>query len=272
MSIRRALPFLLLNILISASTVLAILYYWNYRNQARLGELVAIQQPVVPATLVPASAETTLAPLDETAEGEVAGEATPAPTATSVADTYVVQAGDTLDQISRQFGISMQEIMEANGIANPNFINLGQELIIPVNGIIPTPGPTEPAAASTSDQAPPTPIPTDSLGSGEVVIEIRELTGLGDVAEERIQIVNSGTRAIDLAGWELRGDGSNIYRFGQFTLFGEGAGVWLNSGSASGTRSPSNLYWGHESSQWSPGEVITLFDAEGTEQAVFVVP
>ena len=52
--------------------------------------------------------------------------------------TYVVRRGDNLYRIGRRFGVSWIEIAEANGLANPNQIYVGQTLKIPVS----TPGPT----------------------------------------------------------------------------------------------------------------------------------
>jgi lysozyme len=45
---------------------------------------------------------------------------------------YTVQAGDTLDGIAAHYGISETELAEANHIANPNKIEVGQILTIPV--------------------------------------------------------------------------------------------------------------------------------------------
>ena len=42
------------------------------------------------------------------------------------AATYVVQPGDTLWRISRQFGTSVEAIVNANNIPNPNLIYVGQ--------------------------------------------------------------------------------------------------------------------------------------------------
>ena len=57
------------------------------------------------------------------------GEATTAtPTAEGV---YVVQEGDYPSSIAEQFGISVEELMEANGITDPTSLTVGQELIIP---------------------------------------------------------------------------------------------------------------------------------------------
>jgi len=47
---------------------------------------------------------------------------------------YIVQAGDTLSTIAKRFGTTVKAIVEANGIADPNLIGEGQELIIPIKG------------------------------------------------------------------------------------------------------------------------------------------
>lgn len=55
---------------------------------------------------------------------------------------YIVQPGDTLYSISLRFGISMDDLMAANGIANPNLLSVGQQLVIPgldgVSGVLDT--------------------------------------------------------------------------------------------------------------------------------------
>jgi 3D (Asp-Asp-Asp) domain-containing protein len=45
--------------------------------------------------------------------------------------TYRVNRGDTLYQISRSFGVTPQLIIDLNGIANPNSLQIGQKLQIP---------------------------------------------------------------------------------------------------------------------------------------------
>jgi len=45
--------------------------------------------------------------------------------------TYCVQWGDTLFSIARRFGVTVDAIVKANGLANPNQIRAGQVLIIP---------------------------------------------------------------------------------------------------------------------------------------------
>lgn len=51
---------------------------------------------------------------------------------------YIVQPGDTLFRIARKFGVTVAEIVAANNIKDPNRINVGQRLIIPVPAQKPT--------------------------------------------------------------------------------------------------------------------------------------
>jgi LysM repeat protein len=53
---------------------------------------------------------------------------------------HIVQWGDTLYSIANYYGITIEAIMAANGLANPNYIFVGQRLLIPVGGA-PPPGP-----------------------------------------------------------------------------------------------------------------------------------
>ena len=64
--------------------------------------------------------------------------------------TYVVKAGDSLSKIAVQFGVSVQAIAAANGLANPNLIFVGQRLIIPAPGTVPSaPAASQPAGGFT---------------------------------------------------------------------------------------------------------------------------
>jgi LysM repeat protein len=60
------------------------------------------------------------------------------------ATTYTIQLGDTLASIARQFGVSVAALQEANRIANPDLIWVGQKLLIP------QPGATAPQATATT--------------------------------------------------------------------------------------------------------------------------
>jgi len=48
-----------------------------------------------------------------------------------VVKTYIVRSGDTIWKIANMFGVSMDAIIAANNLTNPNLIFPGQQLIIP---------------------------------------------------------------------------------------------------------------------------------------------
>lgn len=65
---------------------------------------------------------------------ELETEAVPLPVARPAADDnfiYTVASGDTLNSIAKRYGITVLEIIEANTLADPQRIKLGQKLIIP---------------------------------------------------------------------------------------------------------------------------------------------
>ena len=87
--------------------------------------------------------DSVLAPTDEpepTSEPDIqptdepAATDTPEPEETPVpveGEIYIVQEGDIPVDIAERFGITAEELMEANGITDPTSLFIGQELIIP---------------------------------------------------------------------------------------------------------------------------------------------
>ncbi len=68
---------------------------------------------------------------------------TPGPEGTNQPETvtYVVQPGDSLSEIAQRFNVTIEAVMEANGITDPDSIREGQELLIPGGiGLSETPG------------------------------------------------------------------------------------------------------------------------------------
>ncbi len=51
--------------------------------------------------------------------------------ASKPADLYQVKPGDTLDAIARRYGLSRSELIQVNGLNNPNLIRVNQQLKIP---------------------------------------------------------------------------------------------------------------------------------------------
>lgn len=55
----------------------------------------------------------------------------PTPVPQTPARTHTVQAGETLYGIAVKYGVTVQAIMQANNLTNPDFIRTGQVLVIP---------------------------------------------------------------------------------------------------------------------------------------------
>jgi LysM repeat protein len=55
-------------------------------------------------------------------------------TTTTGGTTYTVQSGDTLFRIAQRFGVTVQAIVTANNLSNPDSLSVGQQLIIPPTG------------------------------------------------------------------------------------------------------------------------------------------
>lgn len=70
--------------------------------------------------------------------------------------THIVQPGDTLWSIAARYGVTVDAILRANNLINPNFIYLGQTLVIPTPGGYPFPLPI------------PIPTPSPQPGTGLV--------------------------------------------------------------------------------------------------------
>jgi LysM repeat protein len=84
------------------------------------------QSPAVGPTSTPSAAVTT-APTP-TLEPSPTSPPGPSPTPLS----YVVQANDNLRKIAAKFGVTVDAIVELNHIKNPDHIEAGQVLLIPV--------------------------------------------------------------------------------------------------------------------------------------------
>jgi LysM repeat protein len=110
----------------------------------------------------------------------------PSPTLTPTPIIYIVQQGDTLSGIAKQFGIAVETLMDANEVYDPRRLQVGQKLIIP--------------REEEEEQSPPTPTPTplpvviENLGFHETPVgslwclgEVRNLAGM-DVEFVQVQV------------------------------------------------------------------------------------
>ena len=96
------------------------------------------------------------------------------------------------------------------------------------------------------------------------------VTNPGSLTEETVQITNFGGSQVALLDWELSDSGGHIFKFGQITLFGDGAAIQIHT--EAGQNGPADQYWGLETPIWEPGEQVTLRDTDGNVQATFIVP
>jgi murein DD-endopeptidase MepM/ murein hydrolase activator NlpD len=79
---------------------------------------------------------------------------------------YTVLAGDSLAVIARAYGVTVEAIVEANGLADANRIDVGQELILPNPARIPTVASVTGPAGGTNGVVSRTSIPSPDEASG----------------------------------------------------------------------------------------------------------
>ena len=274
--------------------------------------------PSQPASaLVPEAAVTTAEPLPTVEAGDEVGQTQPSspdaptpevgasiPTAqpasgeaqpedTPVEPTYyVVQPGDTLGSIASKFDVSLEDLMRANGISNADYVQVSQELLVPIGGLPPatptftpvpiptdTPLPFNPPTPLPSGTAPPaepaatvgptpTPVPTLPSASGAEVRLVLQVLNPGDLENEMVQIVNQGP-FVRLTGWTVSDEEGHTYTFPDFSLWGGGA---INVHTAGGSNTTTDLYWGQPDAVWKAGSLVVLRDAEGEVFVTVAVP
>lgn len=194
----------------------------------------------------------TLTPYPTPAPLVVIITATPnGPTAEPTSDgcvRYSVQAGDTMAVIARKYDVTMQDILQANGLSQSDvpLLKIGQVLIIPV------PGCALPAVAPTAVSGP---------------VSITNVWDWGKIDTEAVEIRNQGS-TIDLQGWTLSSEHGATFQFPEYRMF---MGSSVRVFSRQGQNTPIALYWGRTDPVWSAGETATLRDASGQVQATFKV-
>ena len=68
--------------------------------------------------------------------------------------TYTIQSGDTLASIASKFNSTLDDIQKTNNITDPNKIQVGQQIIVRVNLVTPTPAPRPTITQGPSPTAP----------------------------------------------------------------------------------------------------------------------
>jgi LysM repeat protein len=184
---------------------------------------------------------------------------------------YRVQAGDTLGAIAVRFGITVDEIMRANDLTDPDRLVVGVVLVIPAEiEVLPTETdePSTPTATQTASLLE-TPTETPPPASGIARVLIDSVVGAGDLESERVMLKRSGPGELSLAGWQLVEEDGDTFTFPQLILFEGGA---VNIYSRAGQATVVALYWGLMEPVWDSGEEVILLDNQGNEQASYRVP
>jgi LysM repeat protein len=186
---------------------------------------------------------------------------------------HVVEAGQTLVTIATLYGQSLNEVVALNQLLNPDFnpdfISIGQTIVIPECGI-PTLTPTlAPSDTPVPTRIVPTPISTTTPApAGTISITITQVIDPGDITSEGVEIRNGGA-PVNLEGWQIRGGSGERFTFPPFSLFSGGT-VIVYSGV--GENSARAIYWRRTQSVWGSGDTVELYDDDGDLQASFVIP
>ncbi len=245
-SVRRAtwrqyLLYLGVNVLVSAITVLIVLNLWDRRSPPEFIPPTATIDVIAKV----ASAVPTLTPTKP-----------PSPTP----NTYTVRAGDTISNIADEFDISMEELMAANRLQDPNELSVGQVLVIPeIEGAVTMP--------DASESRYPEKTSTPAAAAAQQVV-INGIIGAGDLEMESVRLLNTGNE-VSMAGWTLDDGEGNSFSFPDFTFYSTGA---VDVHSRAGTNTTIDLYWGFDQAIWTPGKVISLRNVSGILVSSFKVP
>jgi len=259
--------YLIINVLVSACTMVVVLSIWERTHPLTPDGVLpfSLAKPTLIPSFTPGSGINEV-PADTTGGSTTTNPSTPEPAQTM--QEYKVESGDTLGAIAARFGVSVQAIIEANDITDPDRLEPGQVLKIPVPAESPEENPSQTPFLSAETGTPPastTPLPPN--GEAKVVIEM--VVGAGDLDSERVRLSRLGPGEISLAGWKLVEEGGKVFTFPQLTLF-EGGAVDLYT--KPGQLTPVILYWGLDKPVWESGEKVTLLDSQGKAHATYLVP
>jgi LysM repeat protein len=253
---RRQLAFvIILNALISLTIAVAVVWVVEQRRPDA-ESMAALTAPVSAPVIAP-----TFTPTSLPASAEVVGDS---PTATPQSpaaeeEIYVVQAGDSLLAIAARYGVTLQAIMDANNLTNPDFVFSGQRLVIP-QGSAPSPTATTVSAAAS--------VPSNAQNAG-AGIRVASFSGNGVLTSEAVQIANDSDLVVNLQGWRLEKENGTAYQFDSLSLF-PGSGIVLYTGAGADTSVA--RYWNQAAPVWEPGAVARLVNPQGQEVSRLTAP
>ncbi len=230
--------FVLVNAFVSLTIAVTVVWVAEQRRPAP--DELAVQSTPAPAVVLivtPTSADAQTSP---GSGGVSPAPPTAAATPTEAGETeiYVVERGDSLSAIAARFGLTLNKLMEVNDLTDPDFVYVGQRLVIPVSQDL---------------------VDAPAAGLPQQGLQLR-IENAGELAAEAVQVVNDSNAAVDLQGWTLSRDGGPIYTFGSALLF-PGSGIHLYTGV--GQDNSINRYWGRTAAAWEGGSTVVLRNSSG---------
>ena len=224
--------FVLVNAFVSLTIAVTVVWVAEQRRPAP--DELAVQSTPAPAVVLIAT------PTSPGSGGVSPATPTAAatPTEAGEAEIYVVERGDSLSAIAARFGLTLNKLMEVNDLTDPDFVYVGQRLVIPVS----------------QDR-----VDAPAAGLPQQGLQLR-IENAGELAAEAVQVVNDSNAAVDLQGWTLSRDGGPIYTFGSALLF-PGSGIHLYTGV--GQDNSIKRYWGRTAAAWEGGSTVVLRNSSG---------
>jgi LysM repeat protein len=276
MKIKRLAYYLLINVFVSACVTLTMLQVWAWSQPGapRQADAVAVlltQAAANPGSnlTIPTGSGIIVITQVVTAPPEAF---TPYPTRGIV--TYRVKEGDTISGIASYFGVSMDELMALNDMADPNRLISGVDILIPplpTETPIPTEGPTDTPTLTPTSFATATPhltaTPIGPTPTPQILISA--VLDAGDLQSERVEIKISNDGELNLSGWQIRDEAGNTFTLPLLLLR---SGGQISIYTRAGEPSVTTLYWGLPDAIWQTGETVTILDAEGNTRATFMIP
>lgn len=277
--VKRLFYIVLLNIIISAITVVVVLQLWQSDHPPLSADGTPVVIVVTPtqSVILPLMANNSdsdeIIPIDPGAPITGTLQATP----TIEMLTYQVKEGDTLGALAVQFNVSVMDIMTVNGLTDPDSLYIGQIILIPTaplpkvtsTSIPPTivASPTLRPSATTTHG--PTPTATQTQIGQEPQVIIDTVIGVGVLANERVVLLRTGEGELSLAGWRLEDGMGNDYTFPQLTLYKGGA---INLNTRSGENTVVDLFRGLTAPIWRSGKTVSLYDSQNQLRSSYTIP
>jgi LysM repeat protein len=243
--------YLILNMFVSTTVTVAVLMYWDKYQRPKSNS--------IPDSLVVAN-------VDSGDNKQHQSDKTIDNVGQNYSTTYRVSSGDTVGRIALEFNLTVEELMEANDIGNPNKLAIDQLLFIPVTQSI---EPTNRLIATDSMTSNVAVLAPDSsiVSESSHMLEIRSVSSYGDLESEKLVIFNWGG-TVSLLGWSIVSSAGDTYDFPALRLHESGQ-VTLHT--VVGNNTVTDLYWGRLQSAWNSGVTISLIDPSGNSHTSYAI-